>query len=124
MMEQRMNPYTKVAGFATFIWRIALTTGTGSIFGFLVARQAYGSALLAPMFIIMSFGYGLAIFIIVQGSPCTAWNNHQVWTRAYSQAHEEPAGSVRRRGALLHHRDAPDQHLRRQAVGFRTLPPA
>jgi Ni/Fe-hydrogenase subunit HybB-like protein len=60
----------KVAGFATFIWRIMLTTGTGSIFAFLVARQAYGTALLAPMFIIMSFCWGLAVFLVVQ-SACT-----------------------------------------------------
>ena len=65
MMERRMNPYTKAAGMAAFIWRLLLTTGTGSIFGFLVARQAYDSALLAPMFIIMSFSYGLAVYILV-----------------------------------------------------------
>ncbi len=65
MMEQKMNRFTKPAGFAAFIWRLTLTTGTGSIFGFLVARQAYNSALLAPMFIIMSFAFGLAIFILV-----------------------------------------------------------
>ncbi|MDP3483391.1 MAG: NrfD/PsrC family molybdoenzyme membrane anchor subunit [Sulfuricella sp.] len=66
MMERRMNVYSKYAGFAAFIWRLALTTATGSIFGFLVARQAYASAMLAPMFIIMSFAFGLAVFIIVQ----------------------------------------------------------
>ena len=42
-----------------------MTTGTGSIFGFLVAREAYDSALLAPMFIVMSFAFGLAIFILL-----------------------------------------------------------
>jgi molybdopterin-containing oxidoreductase family membrane subunit len=73
LMERRMNPYTKVAGFAAFIWRLLLTTGTGSIFGFLVARQAYNSALLAPMFIIMSFAWGLAVFMIVQ-KAMFAWN--------------------------------------------------
>ena len=73
MMERRMNPYTKAAGLATFIWRIVLTTGTGSIFAFLVARQAYGTALLAPMFIIMSFSWGLAVFLVVQ-STMYAWN--------------------------------------------------
>jgi len=66
MMERRMNGYSKYAGFAAFIWRLILTTGTGSIFGFLVARQAYDAALLAPMFIVMSFSYGLAVFIVVQ----------------------------------------------------------
>ena len=65
MMERKMNKFTKVAGFSAFIWRLILTTGTGSIFGFLVARQAYDAAILAPMFIIMSFSFGLAIFILV-----------------------------------------------------------
>lgn len=73
MMERRMYPWMKVAGYATFIWRIVLTTGTGSIFAFLVARQAYGTALLAPMFIIMSFCWGLAVFLVVQ-STMYAWN--------------------------------------------------
>lgn len=73
MMERKMYGYSKYAGFAAFIWRLALTTATGSIFGFLVARQAYSSALLAPMFIIMSFSYGLAVFIVVQ-SVMYAWN--------------------------------------------------
>jgi Ni/Fe-hydrogenase subunit HybB-like protein len=73
MMERRMNPYSKAVGLATFVWRVVLTSGTGSIFAFLVARQAYGSALLAPMFIIMSFAWGLAVFIVVQ-STMYAWN--------------------------------------------------
>ncbi len=65
MFERRFNDYTKQAGMTAFIWRLILTTGTGSIFGFLVARDAYDSALLAPMFIINSFAYGLAIFLVV-----------------------------------------------------------
>jgi Ni/Fe-hydrogenase subunit HybB-like protein len=73
MMERRMNPYSKAAGLATFVWRVVLTSGTGSIFAFLVARQAYGSALLAPMFIVMSFSWGLAVFIVVQATMY-AWN--------------------------------------------------
>ena len=60
-----MNEYTKAAGLFAFVWRLILTTGTGSIFGFLIARAAYGTALLAPMFIIMSFAFGLALFILV-----------------------------------------------------------
>ena len=74
MMERRMNPFSKAAGLATFVWRVILTSGTGSIFAFLFARQAYGSALLAPMFIIMSFSWGLAVFLVVQ-STMYAWNN-------------------------------------------------
>lgn len=65
MMEKKMNRYSKMAGIAAFIWRLILTTGTGSIFGFLVARQAYDAAIMAPMFIIMSFSAGLAIYILV-----------------------------------------------------------
>ena len=65
MMEQRMKPFTMPVGVAAFVWRLLLTTGTGSIFGFLVARQFYDTALLAPMFIIMSFSYGLAVYILV-----------------------------------------------------------
>ncbi len=77
MMDRSLNGYMKVLGFLAFFWRLALTTATGSIFGFLVARTAYGSALMAPMFIIYSFAYGLAAFLIVQGSMY-AWNNLQL----------------------------------------------
>ena len=73
LMERRMNRYAPAAGLAAFIWRFVLTTGTGSIFAFLVARQAYASALLAPMFIVLSFAWGLAVFLIVQ-SAMYAWN--------------------------------------------------
>jgi len=65
MMEKRMNRFTPVAGFFAFIWRLILTTGTGSIFGFLVARQGYDAAVMAPMFVVMSFSFGLAIFLLV-----------------------------------------------------------
>jgi len=65
MMERKMNGFTKPLGFAAFSWRLILTMGTGSIFGFLVARQGYDAALYAPMFIIMSFAYGLAIYILL-----------------------------------------------------------
>jgi molybdopterin-containing oxidoreductase family membrane subunit len=70
MMERRMNRFTKMSGLFAFIWRLILTTGTGSIFGFLVARQAYDSAVMAPMFVIMSFSFGLAIFILVLMAAC------------------------------------------------------
>lgn len=63
MLEHRMHRFTPWAGLAAFVWRMALTTGTGSIFGFIVARQAFDSAVLAPLFIALSLSYGLAIFI-------------------------------------------------------------
>lgn len=65
MAERKGNCYTKPVGFFAFVWRLALTTGTGSIFGFIVARQAFDTAVFAPMFIAMSFAYGLAIFLLV-----------------------------------------------------------
>ena len=65
MMEKRFNKYSHHVGLVAFVWRLILTTGTGSIFGFLVAREAYDAAVLAPMFIVMSFSFGLAIFILV-----------------------------------------------------------
>lgn len=65
MMDRSAKPFYKVAGFAAFTWRLILTMGTGSIFGFLIARQAYDAAILAPEFIVMSFSFGLAVFILV-----------------------------------------------------------
>ncbi len=65
MMERRLNHYSHAMGVTAFLWRLTLTTGTGSIFGFLVSRSAYDTALLAPMFIIMSFAFGLATFLLI-----------------------------------------------------------
>ena len=70
MFERKMAPYIKSAGILALLWRLTLTTGTGAIFGFLVARQAYDAAVMAPMFIIMSFAYGLAAFILVLMAAC------------------------------------------------------
>lgn len=64
MIDRKVAHFKKPVGFAAFFWRLALTTGTGSIFGFLVAREAYDAAIMAPMFIIMSFSFGLAFFIL------------------------------------------------------------
>lgn len=64
-MERRMNRYAKAAGMVAFLWRLTLTTGTGSLFGFLVAREAYDSAIMAPLFIAMSFSFGLAAYVLV-----------------------------------------------------------
>jgi len=77
LMEPRLGLWSKPAGLAAFAWRIVLTTGTGAIFAFLVARQAYGSALLPPLFIVMSFAWGLAVFLVVQ-SAMYVWNDRQL----------------------------------------------
>jgi Ni/Fe-hydrogenase subunit HybB-like protein len=74
LMDRNLKDYSKTVGLIAFLWRIALTTATGSIFGFLVARVGYNSALMAPMFIIMSFAYGLAVFLLVQ-TAMYKWNN-------------------------------------------------
>ncbi len=73
MMERRMNIFNKAAGLAVFVWRFILTTGTGLIFAFLTARQAYGSALLPPMFIVLSFAWGMAVFHVAQ-KVIYSWN--------------------------------------------------
>ena len=65
MMERKANQHSSKVGLVAFVWRLILTTGTGSIFGFIVARQGYDAALMAPMFIIMSFAYGLAFYMLM-----------------------------------------------------------
>ena len=77
MMDHNVYKYKPYAGFSAFVWRLILTTGTGSIFGFLVARSAYDAALMAPMFIIMSFSFGLAIFLLVLMATYK-WNNMEL----------------------------------------------
>nr|AFI78403.1 sulfur oxidation protein DsrP [uncultured bacterium ws101A12] len=65
-MSREVHPkWVKPAGTLAFVWRLALTTGTGSIFGWLVARPGYDAAILAPHFIAMSFALGLAMFLLV-----------------------------------------------------------
>ncbi len=89
LMERRMNRFSSTAGLAMLVWRLALTTGTGLIFGFLVAREAYDAAIMAPLFIVMSLVFGLAIFILT--------------TIAATAADERPLGDylIRRLGKLL-----------------------
>jgi molybdopterin-containing oxidoreductase family membrane subunit len=65
MLDKTAKPLYPVAAYGAFIWRLVLTTGTGLIFGFLVARQAYASGLLALMFIIYSLLYGTAVYVLV-----------------------------------------------------------
>jgi len=76
-LVKRYNKYAKYAGLFAFVWRLALTTGTGLIFGFLVAREAYDAAILAPMFIVLSFAYGLALFCLVL-IPAYSWTGREL----------------------------------------------
>jgi Ni/Fe-hydrogenase subunit HybB-like protein len=65
MMDRKWKKHSSKAGTVAFVWRLILTTGTGSIFGFLMARDAYASAVMAPLFIAMSLAFGTAFFILV-----------------------------------------------------------
>jgi len=65
MMERSLEGWSRPLGMFAFVWRLVLTIGTGLIFCFLIAREAYDSVLLAPMFIAMSFAFGLAVFVLV-----------------------------------------------------------
>jgi Ni/Fe-hydrogenase subunit HybB-like protein len=68
MMDRQASKsarFGKIMGVIAFVLRLVLTTGTGSIFGFLVAREAYDAATMAPLFIAASFLYGLAFTVLV-----------------------------------------------------------
>ncbi|MGO9392397.1 NrfD/PsrC family molybdoenzyme membrane anchor subunit [Rhodoblastus sp.] len=68
MMDRRVSQIPKVNtifGWTAFSWRLILTTGTGSIFGFLAAREAIFGAIMAPLFIASSLVYGLAFTVLV-----------------------------------------------------------
>ncbi len=121
LMERRMNPYSKAAGLTAFIWRLVLTTGTGSIFAFLVAREGYGSAILAPMFILMSFAWGLAVFYLVQ-SVIYRWNGLTLPDER-APADEPPARRLRRRGPAAGRDAPPDQPVFRPKRRLRALHP-
>lgn len=74
-IDRTVHPkWVKPAGTVAFLWRLALTTGTGSIFGWLVARPGYDAAIMAPLFIALSFSLGLAMFILVLQALCTLGN--------------------------------------------------
>ncbi len=64
MLDRKLKRFYQTFGWSLFIWRLVLTSGTGSIFGFLVARDAYNSAILAPLFIALSLTWGLALFLL------------------------------------------------------------
>jgi molybdopterin-containing oxidoreductase family membrane subunit len=77
MFERRFNEWSKPAGLAAMVWRFVLTSGTGAIFAFLVARQGFQSAVLPPLFIVLSFCWGLAVFVVVQAAMFR-WNGREV----------------------------------------------
>lgn len=54
----------RAMGTASFLWRLIMTTGTGSVFGVLSGRGGMSSALMPPLFIALSLSLGLALFIL------------------------------------------------------------
>lgn len=76
-LTPQLKKYSRLASLFAFVWRLALTTGTGLIFGFLVAREAYDAAILAPMFVVFSFVYGLALFCLVL-IPTYSWTDREL----------------------------------------------
>jgi molybdopterin-containing oxidoreductase family membrane subunit len=65
MLVRRQNRHTEAAGVVAMVWRLVLTTGTGSIFGFLAGREAFHSAMMAPLFVAASLADGLSVFVLV-----------------------------------------------------------
>ena len=65
MLERSLQRFTQSMGVVALIWRIVLTTGTGSIFGFLVGRSALDTAIIAPLFIALSLVMGSALLALV-----------------------------------------------------------
>ncbi len=119
LLERRMNRWIKPAGLVVFAWRIILTTGTGLIFAFLVARQAYASAILPPMFLVMSFTWGLAVFHVVQSTMYT-WNN-RTSRSGNTASHEESSWHLCARDALSGRGLPPEQSLFRQTDCLRAF---
>ena len=65
MLVRQQNRHTEAAGVMALVWRLVLTTGTGSIFGLLAGRAAFHSAMMAPLFVAASLADGLAVFMLV-----------------------------------------------------------
>ena len=65
MMNRPSARWNRTVGKFALVWRFVLTSGTGLIFGFLVARNGYDAALLAPLFVVLSLSIGMAVFLIV-----------------------------------------------------------
>jgi len=85
-----------VLGFASFLWRLVMTTGSGCVFAVLAGRSAMHSALLPPLFIALSLSLGLAMYIIsLYKAQCAA-------QRPFSAAcTDELAGRLRTLLAVL-----------------------
>ena len=66
-------PRLRITAALALIWRIVLTTGSGAIFGVLVARPGYHAAMLLPLFIAMALALGGAAFALT-AAALTRWH--------------------------------------------------
>ena len=65
MIERRMNRYAKPVGVIALLMSVWMATDVGSVFRVVVARQAYDTAIMAPLFVVTSIAIGLATFILI-----------------------------------------------------------
>jgi len=79
MMTPGLSRFYRPAATAAFIWRLGMTTGTGSVLGFLVARAAFRSAIMPVEFVALSLSIGTALFALTmlaferfEGRPLTS----------------------------------------------------
>lgn len=78
MMDPAVTRFYRPTAVFAFLWRLGMTTGTGSVLGFLVSRALFRTAIMAPAFVALSLSLGTAIFVIVmllferfEGRPAT-----------------------------------------------------
>lgn len=64
MMDPLVARFYRAGAIAAFIWRLGMTTGTGSVLGFLVARAAFRSAIMPVEFVALSLSLGTAMFAL------------------------------------------------------------
>ena len=84
LFEPRLAAYTRPAGVLSLLWRFVLTSGSGAIFGFLVARPAYDAAILVPLFIALSLSLGAAAFVLV-ATALARWHGNYLDARVLAQ---------------------------------------
>ena len=73
MIERQMNRYTRPVGLIALLMSVWLATDVGSVFGVVVARPAYDTAIMPPLFVVTSFAVGLATFILIL-VPALTWS--------------------------------------------------
>jgi molybdopterin-containing oxidoreductase family membrane subunit len=72
IMGRRMRAHVGPAAIASFGWRFALTCGTGAVVAVVAGRGPFGSALTAPLFIVLSLAWGFAVFLATDAA-LAAW---------------------------------------------------